>query len=64
MGGPQFVARLRAEGCAAPVLFTSGYTPRDIEQTDPVAVDVPLLLKPWTIADLTGRVRAVLDRNG
>ena len=64
MGGPEFVAAARAQGCTVPVLFTSGYTARDIEQTDPVAVDAPLLLKPWTITELTGRVRAELDRNG
>ena len=62
LGGPQLVERLRAQGCAVPVLFTSGYTARDIAQGVPDTMDAPLLLKPWTIADLTGRVRAVLDR--
>ncbi|MDO8666288.1 MAG: PAS domain S-box protein [Gemmatimonadales bacterium] len=61
LGGPQFIARARAEGFRTPVLFSSGYTARDIEQTAALEAGVPLLPKPWTITDLLRRVRELLD---
>ncbi|MEK6610338.1 MAG: PAS domain S-box protein [Gemmatimonadota bacterium] len=61
LGGPQFIARARAEGFRTPVLFSSGYTARDIEQTAALEAGAPLLPKPWTITDLLRRVRELLD---
>jgi PAS domain S-box-containing protein len=62
LGGPQLVAAMRSEGYLGPVLYTSGYTARDIEQAAILDPGVPLLPKPWTIPDLLGRVRRSLGR--
>ena len=61
MGGAELVTTLRAAGAAVPVLFMSGYAARDIENAGLIDPRVPLLQKPWTIAELTARVRVALD---
>ncbi len=64
LGGPQLLRALRAEGDPVRVLFTSGYTERDAQETQRLEAGLPFLAKPWTIADLLRRVREVLDRPG
>ena len=58
MGGIELVAALRRQGSKARMLLTSGYTPR---AADAEAMEVPLLAKPWTPAQLARRVRETLD---
>ncbi len=58
MGGIELVAALRRQGSRAGMLLTSGYTPR---AADAAAMEVPLLAKPWTPAQLARRVRETLD---
>ncbi len=60
--GPQLLAALRDAGAAPRMLFTSGYTARDVHERGLIASDVPFLAKPWTIADLLRKVREVLDQ--
>jgi CheY-like chemotaxis protein len=60
--GPQLFAALRERGAAPRMLFTSGYTARDVHERGLIAADVPFLAKPWTIADLLRKVRDVLDQ--
>jgi two-component system cell cycle sensor histidine kinase/response regulator CckA len=60
--GPQLLAALRAGGVAPRILFTSGYTARDVRERGLLGADVPFIAKPWTIADLLHKVREVLDR--
>ena len=60
--GPQLLAALRDAGVAPRMLFTSGYTARDVHERGLIASDVPFLAKPWTIADLLRKVREVLDQ--
>jgi PAS domain S-box-containing protein len=60
--GPQLLAALRDRGAAPRMLFTSGYTARDVHDRALLEGDVPFLAKPWTIVDLLRKVREVLDQ--
>jgi two-component system cell cycle sensor histidine kinase/response regulator CckA len=62
LGGRQLFEALEREGMQVPFLFTSGYSAREVQTSEDVSDDVPLLLKPWTLIDLFTRVREVLDR--
>jgi CheY-like chemotaxis protein len=60
LGGRALYDAARRESQTVPFLFASGYSASDrAAGLDP---SVPLLNKPWTTADLLGRVREVLDR--
>jgi CheY-like chemotaxis protein len=61
LGGIALFRTLRQEGHQVRFLFTSGYAAHEI-QGDLTDGDLVLLQKPWTLADLTHRVRDVLDR--
>jgi PAS domain S-box-containing protein len=61
MGGPQLQAQLREAGYTVKILFTSGYTDRDVRDAIRLEPSVPFLPKPWTIAELLRRVRDLLD---
>jgi PAS domain S-box-containing protein len=60
--GPQLLAALKAAGATPRMLFTSGYTARDVHERSMLERDVPFLAKPWTIDDLLRKVRDVLDQ--
>ena len=62
LGGPQLVRELRQAGKKVRVLFTSGYTARDVQETRALDPDLPFLAKPWTISDMLRKVREVLDQ--
>ena len=64
LGGIALYRALRQEGHGVRFLFTSGYAADEIMQGDQVDGGLILLQKPWTLADLTHRVRDVLDRTG
>ena len=59
--GPQFLQALHAAGVSPRILFTSGYTARDVHDRMPLEPDVPFLAKPWSITELVRRVREILD---
>ena len=59
LGGPELIRRLRADGCATPVILMSGYSAEDL--SDPLLQDVPVVAKPWDGATLARRIREVLD---
>ncbi|MFQ6044855.1 MAG: PAS domain S-box protein [Gemmatimonadales bacterium] len=42
-------------------IFTSGYTARDVEERAQLDANVPFLRKPWTLAEIAGKVRRVLE---
>jgi CheY-like chemotaxis protein len=63
LGGIALYRSLRQEGYAVRFLFTSGYAAHEIMQGDMPDNERALLQKPWTLADLTHRVREVLDRS-
>jgi two-component system cell cycle sensor histidine kinase/response regulator CckA len=60
LGGRELFAALRRAGSRARFLLASGYAPRDASGAADEP-DVPFLPKPWTIAELGAKVRAVLD---
>jgi PAS domain S-box-containing protein len=62
LGGIALYRTLRQEHITVRFLFTSGYAAHEIVQGDMPDNDLALLQKPWTLADLTHRVREVLDR--
>jgi CheY-like chemotaxis protein/two-component sensor histidine kinase len=62
LGGIALYRTLRQEGHPVRFLFTSGYAAHEIMQGDLADGELALLQKPWTLADLTHRVREVLDR--
>jgi len=60
LGGRALYDAARREGRDVPFLFASGYSDPDRAMSpDP---STPLLRKPWTGADLLGKVRDILDR--
>lgn len=62
MGGPDLVRTLRAEGHRPKVLYASGYTNDALTHVLAVSDGVDLLEKPFSTAELIGRVRLALDR--
>ncbi|HXY19387.1 MAG TPA: ATP-binding protein [Gemmatimonadales bacterium] len=62
LGGPQLMRALREAGKNVRVLFTSGYTARDAQETRALDPGLPFIAKPWTITELLRRVREVLDQ--
>jgi CheY-like chemotaxis protein len=61
LSGPQLLRALRETGAMPRILFTSGYTARDVHERSAIEGGVPFLAKPWTVAELLGTVRRILD---
>jgi two-component system cell cycle sensor histidine kinase/response regulator CckA len=61
LDGPATLARLRAAGCAAPVLMSSGYAEEEAVAGDPLRGPVGFLQKPYQIAQLSNALRSMLD---
>jgi PAS domain S-box-containing protein len=64
LGGPELVEELRRAGHAPRVLFMSGYTNNALATLSTLGGAVDLLEKPFSAAQLVGRVRGALDRVG
>jgi DNA-binding response OmpR family regulator len=62
LDGAQLAERVRALHPDLPVLFTSGYTDDIIGRQGILDTGIELVEKPYTITDLTQRIRALLDR--
>jgi DNA-binding response OmpR family regulator len=60
LDGEGLLREVRKTRSTVPFLFTSGY-PTD-HVTDPGGTPVAILEKPWTVADLTARVRELVDQ--
>lgn len=61
LGGPELVARLRAERPDLAVLFMSGYTERGVDLQDRLDARTAFVSKPFTAAELARRVKELLD---
>jgi DNA-binding response OmpR family regulator len=59
LGGVEMYQRLRAEGHTVPFLLMSGYA-ADAGGITPVPTELPVIEKPWTVEDLTTRIRELL----
>jgi signal transduction histidine kinase len=62
LNGSELRTAVSARFPALRVLFVSGYTPEVIRRRGLLAEGDELLMKPFTAAELLGRVRVVLDR--
>ncbi len=60
-GGPELREAVLKAGYTVPFLFMSGYAARDARAGEQLDVELPVLHKPWSVADLLNRVRQVLD---
>jgi two-component system, cell cycle sensor histidine kinase and response regulator CckA len=63
MSGPELAKRLAEEHSGVRVLFTSGYTADAMERHGVPSEGAHFLPKPYTVDELTSRVREVLDRD-
>ena len=61
LGGAKFYEALLQSGGQPKILFTSGYTDRDVRQTGAIDPALPFIHKPWTVAALLSKIRDVLD---
>ncbi|HEY5196731.1 MAG TPA: PAS domain S-box protein [Solirubrobacteraceae bacterium] len=62
MLGPEVAAKVRATQPGVRVIFMSGYSDRLLSRRTPAAVDAgEYIEKPYTAAQLTAKVRSVLD---
>jgi len=61
VGGMKFYETLRKEGQPPKILFTSGYTARDVRDSAMFDPSLPFLHKPWSVTELLQKVREVLD---
>ena len=60
MNGPNLAVQLHALHSEAKVLFMSGSTVKELQDYG-IASGTPHLVKPFSVADLTRKVRAALD---
>jgi len=61
MSGPEVAERLRQSRPSLEILFTSGYTDNAIVHHGVLDAGTHFLTKPFSVTDLTLKVRAVLD---
>jgi CheY-like chemotaxis protein/two-component sensor histidine kinase len=61
LGGAKFYEALLESGGQPKILFTSGYTDRDVRQAGAIDPALPFIHKPWTVAALLSKIREVLD---
>ena len=61
MGGRQLYDMLRSDGLEIPLVFTSGYSARDVAECADLEGEVPFLSKPWTLEELLTIVREALE---
>jgi CheY-like chemotaxis protein len=60
--GPQLLSKLPEAGPVPKLLFTSGYTARDVVERPQLYLSLPFLAEPRVVTDLLRKVREVLDR--
>jgi len=60
-GGPELVSRLRVRAPALRVLYMSGYTERSIAEKAGIDRGLPLIQKPFTVAEFVRQVRQALE---
>jgi CheY-like chemotaxis protein len=61
LGGAKFYETMREGGSPPRILFTSGYTDRDVRGGGAIDPSLPFIHKPWTVSDLLIKIRDVLD---
>jgi CheY-like chemotaxis protein len=61
LGGVELYQRVRAAGFRVPFLLASGYSSQEVAPGAPHLPALPFLPKPWTLNELTRKVRELLD---
>ncbi|MFG1690707.1 PAS domain S-box protein [Gemmatimonadota bacterium] len=61
MSGPELLDVVRSEGIGVKFVFSSGHIARDVEVLTDLDPGLPFVGKPWSLAELAGTVREVLD---
>jgi CheY-like chemotaxis protein len=61
LSGAELFQRLREDGIRVPFLLASGYTSQEAALGAIPRHDLPFLPKPWTLNELTRKVRELLD---
>ncbi len=64
MSGRQLADRVRAKRPTLKVLYTTGYTPNAIVHNGMLDPGTNLLTKPFSIEELAGKIRKILDEGG
>jgi CheY-like chemotaxis protein len=64
LGGAELYERVREAGFRVPFLLASGYSPQEAALGVAYRPEVPFLPKPWTLNELTRKVRELLDSGG
>ena len=63
ISGRELKKRITSKFPGIKIIFMSGYTEKWPENEEFLDPDTPFLQKPFTLTDLTGKVREVLDEN-
>jgi CheY-like chemotaxis protein len=61
LGGAELYERIRESGIRVKFLLASAYTPQETAEAATPRSDIPFLPKPWTLNELTRKVRELLD---
>ena len=61
MSGPELYDIVRGQGIRVKFIFSSGHIARDVEILTDLDPGLPFVGKPWSLAELAGTVREVLD---
>jgi PAS domain S-box-containing protein len=64
LSGAQLYEALRRDGEEPKFLFMSGYSARDVTDSQVLDSSLPFLHKPWSVGELLQKVREVLDSRG
>jgi len=62
MSGRRICQALSWAGQTVPILLIGGYSPREVRERAAVDPNTPFLPRPWSVADLLGRVSELLER--
>ncbi|UCF18599.1 MAG: response regulator [Gemmatimonadota bacterium] len=63
MSGIDLYEAVKKETIGMPFMFMSGYAAKDVPVESGPDPSVPFLHKPWTVNELLGRIRELLDRS-
>jgi PAS domain S-box-containing protein len=64
LGGRELVRRLQQEGRTFPVVYTSGYSDREVQERSELKAPAAFLNKPWTLEELFSAVERALELGG
>jgi FixJ family two-component response regulator len=63
MNGVELCSAMESERITVPIIITSGYSDQDVQAELNTKTEVPIVRKPWTVAEMLTVVRATLERS-